>query len=185
LKPLGIGPVFKTDDDVTSIAHQDDAPLGMVSPPLGPEIKDVMEVDVRQQGEATPPCGVPSSGRVTSPSSITPAFGHLRIKRITRRSPTRCLDKTDQPLVVARIEEPGNIGVQYPVHSRVADPDRECVQCIMWTAFGPEPIREPEEIFLIDRVQHLNHRTLDDLVFQRGDAERALPTVRFWSVIPA
>ena len=26
-----------------------------------------------------------------------------------------------------------------------------------------EPIREPEEIFLVDRVQHLDHRALDDL----------------------
>jgi len=45
------------------------------------------------KGEATPPCGVPTSGRVTSPSSITPAFSHLRIKRIMRRSPTRCSTK--------------------------------------------------------------------------------------------
>jgi hypothetical protein len=95
------------------------------------------------------------------------------------------LDKTDQPLVVDRIEEPGNVGVQYPVHSRVADPDRERVQCIMRTASGPEPIREPEEIFLVDRVQHLNNRTLDDLVLQRRDAERALPTIRLWYVVPA
>jgi hypothetical protein len=51
LKPLGIGLVFKPGDDVIGIAHQDDVPLGMVaSPPLSPEIKDVMQVDVRQQG---------------------------------------------------------------------------------------------------------------------------------------
>ena len=55
----------------------------------------------------------------------------------------------------------------------------------MRTASGPEPVREPEEIFLIDRVQHLDHRTLDDLVFQCGDAERAPPAVRFWDVMPA
>ena len=84
-----------------------------------------------------------------------------------------------------RIEEPGNVGVQYPVHPRVADPDGERVQCIMRTASGPEPVREPEEIFLVDRVQHLDHRTLDDLVLQRCDAERALPAVRLWYVMPA
>src|ERR1700737_2480851 len=116
------------------------------------------------KGEATPPCGVPTSSWVTSPSSITPAFSHLRIKRITRRVADPMLDKTDQPIVVDRIEESGNVGVQYPVHPRVADPDRERVQCIMRTASGPEPVREPEEIFLVDRVQHLDHRTLDDLV---------------------
>src|SRR5271166_1945427 len=36
---------------------------------------------------------------------------------------------------------------------------------------------EPEEIFLVDRVQHLDQRALDNLVLQRGDAERALPPV--------
>jgi hypothetical protein len=46
------------------------------------------------------------------------------------------------------------------------------------SASGPEPVREPEEILLVDRVQHLDHRTLDDLFLQRCDAERALPAVR-------
>src|SRR5436190_835008 len=45
------------------------------------------------RGEATPPCGVPVSVWLTSPSSITPAFSHLRIRRMTRRSPTRCSTK--------------------------------------------------------------------------------------------
>src|SRR5271166_4289793 len=50
LEPLGVGLVFKAGDDVIGIAHQDDVPPGMVaSPPLSPEIEDVMQVDVRQQ----------------------------------------------------------------------------------------------------------------------------------------
>ena len=91
----------------------------------------------------------------------------------------------NQGALCSTFQEPGNVGVQYPVHPRVADPDRERVQCIMRTASGPEPVREPEEIFLIDRVQHLDHRTLNDLVLQCCDAERALPAVRFWDVLPA
>src|SRR4030088_3695753 len=51
LEPLGIGLVLKAGNDVVGIAHQDDVSLGMVaSPPLGPQIEDVMQVDVRQQG---------------------------------------------------------------------------------------------------------------------------------------
>src|SRR6266446_3755362 len=116
------------------------------------------------RGEATPPCGVPVSVWVTSPSSITPACSHLRIRRMTRRSPTRCSTKRINHSWLTASKKPGNVGVQYPVHPRVADPDGERVQCIMRTASGPEPVREPEEIFLVDRVQHLDHRTLDDLV---------------------
>ena len=41
--------VFKASDEVIGIAHQDDVSLGMVAaPPLSPEIKDVMQVDVRR-----------------------------------------------------------------------------------------------------------------------------------------
>jgi len=48
----------------------------------------------------------------------------------------------------------------------------------MLAAFGPESIREPEEIFLVDRVQHHDRRPLDDFVFQSDDRERALSSVR-------
>src|SRR6202045_1003695 len=136
------------------------------------------------RGEATPPCGVPVS------------VSHLPVLHHPGRQPFAdqandaavtdpVLDEADQPLVADRIKEPGNVGVQYPVHPRVADSDGERVQCIMRTASGPEPVREPEEIFLVDRVQHLDYRTLDDLVRQRRDAERALPTIRLWYVMPA
>jgi len=42
----------------------------------------------------------------------------------------------------------------------------------------PESIREPEEVLLVDRVQHRDGRPLDDLAFQGGNRERPLPTVR-------
>jgi hypothetical protein len=54
----------------------------------------------------------------------------------------------------------------------------------MSTATGPEPIREPEEVFLIDRIEYRGHRPLDDLVLQCGDRKRALSSVRFWDIDP-
>ena len=44
----------------------------------------------------------------------------------------------------------------------------------MLTASGPKAVRKPEELFLVDRVQHGDHRALDDFIFQSGDAQRAL-----------
>ena len=41
----------------------------------------------------------------------------------------------------------------------------------------PEAVGEAEEVRLVDGVQHLHHRALDDLVLQRGDPERPLPAV--------
>jgi len=49
----------------------------------------------------------------------------------------------------------------------------------------PEPVAEPEEGLLVDRIQHFDHRALDDLVLQRCDAERALSAVRLWNVPPS
>ncbi len=47
----------------------------------------------------------------------------------------------------------------------------------MLAASGAKSIRESEEVLLVDRVQHLDERALDDLVLQRRDAQRALPPV--------
>jgi hypothetical protein len=46
-------------------------------------------------------------------------------------------------------------------------------------AFGPEPVRESKKVFLVDRVQHRDSRSLDNLVFEGGDREWALSAVRF------
>jgi len=48
----------------------------------------------------------------------------------------------------------------------------------MRAASRSESVREPEEVFLVDRVQHRNHRSLNDLVFESGDRERALSAIR-------
>ena len=50
---------------------------------------------------------------------------------------------------------------------------------------GSEPVREPEEISLEDGVQHHDGGTLDNLVFQGGDRQRPLPSVRLRNIRPA
>src|SRR6185437_6796715 len=69
------------------------------------------------------------------------------------------LREADQPFLAYRIEE---TGVQYPVHLGAGDPHRQRVQRIVLAAPRPEPIREPEEVLLLDRVQHHDDRALDD-----------------------
>src|SRR5271157_940293 len=49
----------------------------------------------------------------------------------------------------------------------------------------PEPIREPEEIYLVDRAQHHRNRALNNLVLDCGDREWALPAVRLRYIHPA
>ena len=46
----GIGLVLETDDDVVGVAHDDHVALGLApSPALGPEVEDVVQVDVGKQ----------------------------------------------------------------------------------------------------------------------------------------
>ena len=71
-----------------------------------------------------------------------------------------------------------DVSVQYPVHLRALDPDNERIQRVVRAVPGSETVREPEEVFLLDPVEHRNSRPLDDLVLQGGNRERALPAVR-------
>ena len=93
------------------------------------------------------------------------------------------LNKPLQPLMVKAGEVVPEIQVEHPAHLPL-DPDRERVQRIVWTAPGPEPIGEPEEVRLEHGIQHLDHRPLKDLVLQRGDTERPQPPVRLRDVRP-
>jgi hypothetical protein len=62
------------------------------------------------------------------------------------------------------------------------DRDYERIECIVRPAARPETVAEPEEVFLVDGIQHRCRRPLDDLVLQRCDRERALPPVRLGNV---
>src|ERR1700739_238620 len=48
----------------------------------------------------------------------------------------------------------------------------------MLVAPRPESIREPEEVLLVDPIQHGDRCPLDDLVFEGCDRQRALPSIR-------
>jgi len=47
------------------------------------------------------------------------------------------------------IEERPEIAIQNIVHLGAGDPDHQRVQRIVLAALGPEPVRKPEEVFLV------------------------------------
>ena len=56
VEPLGIGTMLETDNDVVGEAHDDHLTVSLPPPPLpGPQIEDVVQVDVREQGRCTAP----------------------------------------------------------------------------------------------------------------------------------
>src|SRR6266852_5793596 len=50
---------------------------------------------------------------------------------------------------------------------------------------GAEPVAEPEEVFFVNRIEHLRHRSLHDLVFNRRNSQWSLVPVCFSNVRPA
>ena len=136
-------------------------------------------------GEITAPCGVP-----TSPGCHHPVLRHPGLQPFADQAhhapvANTVFDEFDQPLVADRIEEPGDVGVQYPVHLAPVDPDRQRIQRIMLATPRPEPVAEPEEVLLPDRVQHFDQRALDYLVLQRRNAQRPLSPVRLRDIHPS
>jgi hypothetical protein len=95
------------------------------------------------------------------------------------------LEELHKPGVIQAREEVAEIRVKHPVHLAVLNRDRQRIQRVMRSATGPEPVGEPQEVRLVDGVQHLNHGALDDLVLQRGDPERPQPPVGLRDVHPA
>ena len=94
------------------------------------------------------------------------------------------LDEADQPVLADRIEERAEVGVDDEAHPAALDPDHQRSHRIMRAAPGPEPIREPDEVFLVDRVEHHRRCPLHDLVLKGRDRQRALPSIRLRDVNP-
>jgi hypothetical protein len=83
------------------------------------------------------------------------------------------LDELHQPSVVESVVELSDVGIEHPAHLLRSDPNRQRIQRLMRAAPRSESIREPQKVLFVNRVQHFDSGTLDDLVFKRGNAERA------------
>src|ERR1700716_1301489 len=94
------------------------------------------------------------------------------------------LQEANQPSLSDFIEERSDVSVQDEAHLLAVDPDAERIQRIVRATPRPEPIRDAEELFLVDRVQQRDNSPLDDLVLQGSDRERALPAIRLGDVHP-
>jgi site-specific DNA recombinase len=93
-------------------------------------------------------------------------------------------EEPPQPIVIKTGEEVADVRVEHPVHPLLRNPDRQRVQRIVRAAPRSEPVGEAPEILLVDGIEHLDDGPLDNLVFQRGDAERPQPPVRLRDVHP-
>src|SRR5216683_2133199 len=184
-EPACILVILETHDEVVCETHDDDIPArNMTPPPVGPQVEDIMEVNVRQQWRRR--CALRRTLRGLRPVPVLddpcaqPLADQAQDPFIRDPVPEELL----QPAMIKAGEKIADIRIEHPVHLLHPDPGRQRIQRIMRAAPWPEPIGEAQEVRLIDGIQHLDDGTLDDLVFQRGDAERPQPPVRLRDVRP-
>ena len=103
-KLLGVVFVLEADNEIVTVPHDNDVSPCVPAAPLGgPEVKDIVEIEIRKQRACTAPLGRPFL--LLSP---VPILQHARLEPLTDVAddalvPNPVLDKLHQPFVVNRI----------------------------------------------------------------------------------
>ena len=171
--------------EVVGEAHDDHVAARVPPPPLvGPQVKDVVQVDVREQRRNRCPLRTSLLGRRPRPVLDDPRGQPFLDQPQDPLVRDPVLEELHQPSMVEAGEVVADIRVEHPVHLLAARSRPRAHPTRHAAAPRPEPVGETEEVRLVDGVQHLDHRPLEDLVLQRGDPERPQPPVRLRDVHP-
>src|SRR5713226_9199651 len=177
-KLLGIRFAVESNHDVIRKSHHDHiAVRTLLTPCLNPQVEYVMKVDVCQKRRGTSPLGRP----FLHPCSF-PILQHARVEPLLDQphDASVCdpvLDEFHKPFVREAIEKAFDVQIEHPVHFSRQQSRVQSIQRLMLTSPWSEPVRKIEKVRFVDSIQHLDHRTLDDFVFQRRNSERSLPPV--------
>src|SRR6266545_6077734 len=177
-EPLGFPFVLEAHDEVIGITDHDHVTFRLPTPVADPKVEHVVQVDVRKKRRDDAP--LRRTHITARPLPVRQYAGAQPFLDEPHDAPVRypVLDELHQAFVVDGIKETPNVRIQHPVHVLSMDPDTECIQCVVRPASWPEPIREAEEVRLVDAVQDRRERTLDQFVLERGNSERPLAYVR-------
>ena len=184
-KLIGIRFVPESNHDVVRESHHDDiAVRALLTPRLDPQVEYVMKIDVRQKRRSTS-----ALGRPLFHSYSLPLLQHAGIQPFLdepHNAPVcdPVLNELHQPFVRNSIEKAFDVQIKHPVHFSRQQARVQRIQRLMLASPWPEPVGEPEKVGFIDSVQHLDRRTLDDLIFQRRNSERSLPPVGLGDIHP-
>src|SRR5262245_32900135 len=179
-KLLGVVFVLEADNAIVTVPHDDDiTPCVPAAPLRRPQVKDVVQVQIGQEWTRATPLRRPFL--LLSP---VPILQHARLEPLANVTdnalvPNPVLDKLHQPFVVNRIVKAPNVGIEYPVNVALFNAYRDCIQRMLRAASRSGTVREAEKLLLVNGVEHLDSRPLDDFVFQRRLADGALAPISF------
>src|SRR5438445_2335176 len=184
-EPYGIRFRLEAHHDIVSKPHDDHVTAGLfLTPGLGPQVEHRMEIDVSQPRRGTAALGRPFFRPCASPilqhAGVQPFLDEPHDASV--RHPM--LDELHQPFLGKTIEKAANVYIEHPVHFLPQQSGVERIQRIMLASPRPESVRETKKVGFVDSVQHLDGRTLDDLVLQHRNSERSFPPVPLVDVRP-
>ena len=152
------------------------------SPLVNPEVDDIVEEDIRQDRADPRALRCPHFHRFPSAAledaGFEPPLDQAEDPVVGDPVPQH----PDQPSVVNGIEEGSDVEIEHPVHALRHQGFVQRSQGRVWAAPRPEAVTETHEVGLVDGVQYLGHRALDDLVLQSRDAERPATAIAFGDV---
>jgi hypothetical protein len=171
--------VLEAEHHVVRTADDHHRPLGgACAPGFHPEIEDIVPLHMGHQRAYHGPlwhsdwCLRPLALlRHSGPQPLLDEAEDARIGHAV-------LEELDEPCVGQRVEAAPQVTLQPVVHALPRQGHRERVQGVMRTAPRSVPLGDPSKILLIDLGEDGHHGLLDELVFQGGDPQRALPPIR-------
>lgn len=185
LEALGVVTELEPGNPIVGIPHRDHIAPGVAPPPLlYPQVEHVVQVDVGQQRTDA------AALHRTQITSAQPAFfQHARVQPFLdqphhARVSHAVFDEQDQLVVFDGVEELADVGIENEAHLPCAHTHCHSIQRVVRALAGPEAVAEPEEVLFVDGVQDFDRCALDDLVLQRGHAQRALAPVGLVDVHP-
>ena len=81
-------------------------------------------------------------------------------------------NRISQRVIASRLQRRPDVGVRHPARLPPVQSHRKGIRRIMLAASGANPIGEPDEARLVDRVRHRHRRMPDNPVFRRRHARR-------------
>src|SRR5713226_8221060 len=175
---LGVVPVLKSHDEVVGVPHDDYITARLLlSPPLHPDVEDIMQIEIGQDRRDHRTLGRPHPRL-----GPLPLLEHARLQPFLDQadySPVSdpMLHKLRHPFVVDVVKEPPYVGVEHPVHFPARDPYRQRVQRIVLAAPRPESVGKAQKVLFPDLVENRPYRVLYDFVFQCRDPQWSLPSI--------
>lgn len=178
--------ILETHHKVVSVTHDDNVTARVPPSPLvSPQVEGVVKIDVRKERRNRR-----SLRRAHLALYLRPVLHHSRAKPFLDQTqdppiPDSVLQELQHPPMVDGVEEPADVRIEHPVHFLPQDARRQCVESLMLTPPGTKSVGKPDEVDLVNGVHHVDHRGLDDLVFQRCDPERPKPPISLRNEHPA